>query len=70
MDLLGLQRDMWGFPKIRGTRLGVLIMRIIIFGGLYWGPIILGNYHMRLRVSKAHTDDIGDVEVLYRDLWG
>ena len=21
-------------------------MRIIIFWGLYWGPLILGNYHM------------------------
>ena len=29
----------WGFPKIRGTFLGVLILRIIVFGGLYWGLI-------------------------------
>ena len=25
-----------GFPKIRGY----------LFGGLYWGPLILGNYHI------------------------
>ena len=36
----------WGFPKIRGTILGVPIIRIIVFWGLYWGPPILGNYHM------------------------
>ena len=36
----------WGFPKIRGTFLGVPIIRIIIFWGLYWGPCILGNYQM------------------------
>ena len=36
---------MWGFPKIRGTLLGALIIRIIIYWGLYWGPLIWGNYH-------------------------
>ena len=30
---------LWGFPKIRGTFLGVPIIRIIVFGGLY----ILGS---------------------------
>ena len=34
-----------GFPKIMGTILGVPIIRIIVFWGLYWGPLILGNYH-------------------------
>ena len=33
-----------GFPKIRGTVLGVPIIRTIVFWGLYWGPFILGNY--------------------------
>ena len=38
---------MWGFPQIRGTILGVLIIiRTIIYWGLYWGPSILGNYHV------------------------
>ena len=40
---MGLQ---WECPKIRGTILGVPILRIILFGGLYWGPLILGNYHI------------------------
>ena len=35
----------WWFPQIRGTFLGVPIIRTIIFWGLYWGPPILGNYH-------------------------
>ena len=30
----------WGFPKIRGTFLGVPIVRIIVFWGLYWGALI------------------------------
>ena len=35
-----------GFPKIRGTFFGVPIIRITIFWGLYWGPFLLGNYHL------------------------
>ena len=30
-----------------GTFLGVPIIRTIVFGGLYWGPPILGNYHVK-----------------------
>ena len=30
----------WGFPKIRGTILGVPIIRTIVFWGLYWGSPI------------------------------
>ena len=29
-----------GFPKISGRILGVPIIRIIVFWGLYWGPLI------------------------------
>ena len=36
-------KNMWRFPKIRGTSLGVPIIRTIVFWGLYWGPLILGN---------------------------
>ena len=45
----------WGFPKIRGTFLGVLIIRIIVYWGLYWGPLILGNYHLGFRVSCSNA---------------
>ena len=36
----------WEFAKIRGTILGVPIIRVVVCWGLYWGPPILGNYHM------------------------
>ena len=34
-------RGIWGFPKIRGTLLGVPIIRTIVFWGLYSGPPFL-----------------------------
>ena len=43
-----------GVSKIRGTFLGAPILRIIIFWGLYWGPLILGNYHIS-RVPGGHV---------------
>ena len=50
-----LQKDTghptWEFPKIRGTFLGVPIIRTIVFWGLYWGPLILGNYHMNSTIT-------------------
>ena len=45
-EVVHADRLIWGFPKIRGTILGVPIIRIIVFGGLYWGPPILGNSHI------------------------
>ena len=36
----------WGFPKIRGTFLGVPVIRTIVFWGLYGGPLNLGNYQI------------------------
>ena len=47
---LRLKSLKWGFPKIRGTILGVPIIRTIVFWGLYWGPLILGNYQMEFRM--------------------
>ena len=29
-----------------GTILGVTVIRTIVFWGLYWGPLILGDYHL------------------------
>ena len=34
------------FPKLGGTVLGVPLIRAIVFGGLYWGSPISGNYHI------------------------
>ena len=44
-----LRTKIWEIPKFRGTILRVPIIRTIVFGGLYWGPPILGNYHIRTR---------------------
>ena len=43
---LNMKAIMWEFPKIRGTILGAPIIRARIFWGLYWGPLIWGNYHV------------------------
>ena len=48
------EAQMGGFPKIRGTFLGVPIMRFIVFWGLYWGPPILGNYHMGVSQNEVY----------------
>ena len=40
-------RTYLGLSKIRGTFLGVPIIRMIVFGDLYSGPLILENYHLR-----------------------
>ena len=44
-----------GFPKIRGTFLEVPIGRIIVFWGVYWGPPILGNYHITCNAAYARN---------------
>ena len=54
----------WGFAKIRGTFLGVLIIRIIVFWGLYWGHPILGNrqmlncHHESSSERSQHSDEV------------
>ena len=56
--------QIWVFPKIRGTILGVPIIRIIVFWGLYWGPSfreITISFQTRwplLRLSEGLTGDI------------
>ena len=40
VKLISRSRYIWGFPEIRGTFLGVPIIRITVFWGLHWGPPI------------------------------
>ena len=48
-----------GVPKIRGTFWGSQ-SRIIVFLGLHWGPLILGNYHMGIMQGDyQHSRYIG-----------
>ena len=42
----GLEQPIWGLPEIRGAISEVPIIRTIVFWGLYWGPLVLGNYHI------------------------
>ena len=42
---LHLGKKIKGFPEITGTFLGGPTIRTMVFWGLYWGPLILGNYH-------------------------
>ena len=45
----------WGFPKVRGTILGVLTIGMVVFWGLYWGPLILGNYHVSSYIAAVYS---------------
>ena len=51
-DYVGFR--VYGFPKIRGTAFGGPIMRTIVYWGLYWGTLTLGNYHTT-RVPKPNS---------------
>ena len=47
-----------GVPKIKGTFFGVPIIRTRVFGGLDWGPIMLGNYHL----ARKSANESGSVD--------
>ena len=38
--------SIWGFHRIGGTFLVIPIIRTIVFWGLHWGSLILGNYYI------------------------
>ena len=59
LSCFSVRMSKWGFPKIRGTLLGVPIIRIIVFGGLYWGPLILGNYQVAQHGGTVEYTDWG-----------
>ena len=68
--------SIWRFPKIRGTILGVPIIRTIVYWGLYWGALVLGSYHIHpsvlvLQVSKGKAlPKAGQIEAsLGLELW-
>ena len=35
----GFKFDKWGFPKLRVPYFGVLIIGVLLFRVLYWGPL-------------------------------
>ena len=46
INIVRLCSNFWygGFPKFGVTFLGVPIIMILVYWGLYWGPPVLGNY--------------------------
>ena len=50
----------WVFPKIRGTIFGGPHNKIIVYWGLYLGPLILGNYHIPKLLSRNY-DEVADL---------
>ena len=66
----GDPHDIWGFPKIRGTILGVPIIRIIVYSilGSRLGSPHLGNYHLFCTWKDSYSMGIeGYNRVFYRD---
>ena len=52
-----------GVSQKYGTILGVSIVRAIVFGGLYWGPLILGNYQFQgLKNHRSWTTSVWERE--------
>ena len=47
-----------GFPKLGRTILRVPIIRIMPYWGLYWGPIIYGNYHIGVQRKSSKKNAI------------
>ena len=69
------ESGIWRFPKVRGTFLGVPIRRTTVYWGLYWGTLILGNYHILHghrasdRIAEGSTDlGLGNSFVCFRGL--
>ena len=54
-------RLIWGFLKFKGTPFGVPMISVKVFWSLHWGPLILGNYHIRKTewTSKQQRSSIG-----------
>ena len=59
---MGLGDQDLGFPKVRGTSLGVPMMRIIVFSGLFWSPPnFIGRKDISLKLLKrGHAAVFGD----------
>ena len=77
---LELYRGLYGLgsPTIRGTFLGVPILRTLVFWGLYWGPPIWGNYpvsnhlinSLLAPIASEVCSDWGPVKVGYGFIGG
>ena len=59
---LSLPEDL-GLSQIWGYLSGVPIIRIIVFWGLYWGSLMLGNYHL------GYMDIWTEIQGLRIEIW-
>ena len=48
-----------GVSQNWGTSSGVPIIRIIVYWGLYWGHLILGNFHI-LETANSSATPLGE----------
>ena len=49
-------RHKWGFPKIRGPYLGVLMIRILVFWGLFWVPLFRKAPNLAASLDQGAVD--------------
>ena len=64
---VGLQTSRFSsFPKLGVPFLGVPIIRTIVYLGLYWGPPILGNCHLRSRRPGCCASSVAGIQGLRR----
>ena len=65
-----MARPKWWFPKIKGTFLGVPLIRTIIYWGIYWGTLILGNYQIEKEESETEvTPAYAQLPACYERAW-
>ena len=44
--------------------MGVPIIRTVVFCGLYWGPPVLGNYHLDLKSRQNNGKENGNYYII------
>ena len=47
-----------GFPKVGVPFLGVPVIRILVYWGLCWGPLMLGNYHIKKALGYHRNNSL------------
>ena len=57
----GMEQNMeailyWCFLQLGIPFWGVPIIRMIVYWGLYWGPLTLGNYHIGDAYGSSYED--------------
>ena len=48
----------WGFPKIRGPFLGVLVIGVMIYWGVLWGPLFKATNMSVPAETRCHNTSV------------